>query len=399
MALSKKTVAVLFGGRSLEHEISVITAIQAMEALDPLKYNVLPIYIAQDGSWYLGEALRKRDFYKNLPSNFGQVQRVQFVPEPKDGGLFRIKKGILGTSYDAIPVDIYLPIFHGQYGEDGCIQGLFEMSEVAYSGARVVSSAIAMNKHICKKYLLSYGVPSLPSAVMSKSEFRRNSEKAVSVIEETEGLGSYPLFVKPVHMGSSVGVSKANTRSELMAGLMQVYQYDNEAIVEPCVSKLMELNVSVIESSDGEDVSVLEIPVTDGAFLSYDDKYLRGGKGKKGPKTSGGSGGMADLTRLVNPQDLAPRFKNEVPKYARTAYRALSCTGVVRFDFIVDLETENLYFNELNPLPGSLSFYLWDKSKPQLLLSDILDRVIEGALIRFDDKKGLNADFGFRALT
>jgi D-alanine-D-alanine ligase len=397
MTSMKKTVAVLFGGRSLEHEISVITAQQAMEAIDPEKYEVLPVYITQDGAWYLGDVLRKREFYKNLPSNFGQVQRVRFVPEPKEGGLFKVKKGILGTAYEQILVDVYMPIFHGQYGEDGCMQGLFEMSEVAYTGARLLSSAIAMNKNVCKKYLEAFGVPSLPSATVNKSDFRSSSE-SISAIEKSAGLGSYPLFVKPLHLGSSVGVSKANNKSELMAGLMKVFQYDAEAIVEPCVSKLMEINVSVIENGLGEDVSVVEIPVTDGAFLSYDDKYLRGGKGK-GPKVAGSSGGMADLTRVINPQDLAPKYKEEVPKFARAAYRALSCTGVVRFDFNVDLESGNLYFNELNPLPGSMSFYLWDKTTPQLLLSDIVDRVIEGALTRLEEKKALNADFGFKALS
>ena len=195
-----------------------------------------------------------------------------------------------------------------------------------------------------------------------------------------------------------MGVSKANNKSELMTGLMKVFQYDADAIVEPCVNKIMEINVSVIEGVTGEDASVVEIPVTDGAFLSYDDKYLRGGKGKKGPKTASNSGGMADLTRVINPQDLAPQYKEQVPQFARTAYRALSCSGVVRFDFIVNLETGNLYFNELNPLPGSMSFYLWDKSSPQLLLSDIADRIIDGAIARQEEKKGLNTDFGFKAL-
>lgn len=393
----KKTVAVLFGGRSLEHEISVITAQQAMEALDPEKYEVLPVYIAQDGAWYLGDALRYREFYKNLPYNFREVQKVRFIPEPKEGGLFKVKKGILGTTYESVAVDVYMPIFHGQYGEDGCVQGLFEMSEVAYTGARLLSSAIAMDKEVCKKYLSYFGVPSLPSVKVSKTDFRNSSEKAISEIEQSSGLENYPLFVKPLHLGSSVGVSKASNKSELLAGLMKVFQYDAEAIVEPCISKLMEINVSVIENGLIEDVSVVEIPVTDGAFLSYDDKYLRGGKGK-GPKVAGSSGGMADLTRVVNPQDLAPQYKEEVPKLARKAYRALSCTGVVRFDFNVDLDSGKLYFNELNPLPGSLSFYLWDKTTPQLLLSDILDRVIDGALLRLSEKNSLSTDFGFKAL-
>lgn len=398
MTSSKKTLAVLFGGRSLEHEISVISAIQAMEALDPLKYNVLPVYISQDGSWYLGDELRKKPFYKNLPANFSQVERVRFIPEPKDGGLFKVRSGMFGTKYEKVEVDVFMPIFHGQYGEDGCIQGLFEIAEVAYSGARHMASAIAMNKHVCKKYLSAFGVPSLPSCLVSKSNFRVDSEAAVRTILETDGLGAYPLFVKPVHLGSSVGVSKASNKSELISGLMKVFQYDPDAIIEPCVSRIMEINVSVLENATGEDVSVVEIPVTDGAFLSYEDKYLRGGKGAKGPKTSGSSGGMADLTRIIDPQDLDIRYKTEVSTYARSAYRALACSGVVRFDFIVDLESGNLYFNELNPLPGSLSFYLWDKSTPALVLSDVLDRVVEGAIARREEKLGLNSDFGFKAL-
>ncbi len=398
MSTKRINVAVIFGGRSLEHEISVISAIQAMEALDPLKYEVYAVYISQDGSWFLGDALRKREFYKNLPSNFKQVQRVQFVPEPKDGGLFKVKNGILGRSSEKVEIDVFVPIFHGQYGEDGCIQGLFEMSDVAYSGARVLSSALAMDKYATKKYLEGFGIPALPSAIVRKSSFRRSADDAIKLVEETEGLTRYPLFVKPVHLGSSVGVSRADSRAELMAGLMKVFKYDSSAIVEPCVSKLMEVNVSVIEGEGEPIASVVEIPVTDGDYLSYEDKYMRGGKGKAGSKTSSSSGGMADLTRIIDPQDLSPEYKNSVLAYALQAYQALTCSGVVRFDFTIDLESEKLFFNELNPMPGSLSFYLWDKSTPQLLFSDILDRIIEGALSRHSEKSELEANYGFKVL-
>ena len=400
----KKRIGVVFGGRSVEHEISVLSAMQAMDALDVTKYEVLPIYISQSGKWYCGSELRKREFYKDLPNNLKKVKEVQFVAEPGIGGLVHNKKGLFGSvTQEVVTVDVYVPVFHGQYGEDGCIQGLFELSNVVYSGPQVLASAIAMNKIACKDILSKYGIPVLPSNVAQKSEVQDDINSVISKIKQTAGLENYPLFVKPGNLGSSVGVSKANNDSELAAALAKVFQFDLEAIVEPCISKLMEINVSVIEKdsnvkSSKPDVSVVEIPVASGEFLSYEDKYLRDGGGKKGGSKNSTSQGMASLTRVINPDNLDPKYRDGVRQNAEKAYAILKCSGVVRFDFMVDLDSGNFYFNELNSIPGSLSFYLWDQSTPLLLLSDIMDRMIDGAISRYGLKNQLKRDFGFKAL-
>ncbi len=394
----KRNIAVIFGARSLEHEISVISAIQVMEALDRSVYNVIPVYIAQSGVWYTGNALFQRSFYKTLPSGFDSLTPVYFLAEPVSGGLFRkAEKKLFGKKEEKIPVDVYLPIFHGQFGEDGCIQGLFELAEVAYASSPVLASAVAMNKYICKAVFSHHGIPVLPAVTVSRADAQRDITLVCEEIIKSEGLTSYPLFIKPGNLGSSVGVSKANNATELQAGLVKVFQYDHEAIVEPCITDLMEINVSVIDSPKAPLASVVEVPVASGEFLSYEDKYLREGKGKKGGGSSS-SGGMASLTRVINPDNLDAAIKEKVRGYALEAFRILACSGVARFDFMMDLSNGEIYFNELNPIPGSLSFYLWEKSEPLLLMPDILDKMIERATARSVERAQLKRDFGFKAL-
>lgn len=402
---NKKSVGVVFGGRSVEHEISVLSAMQVMDALDVEKYEIVPIYIGLEGKWYIGENLRSRDFYKNLPQSISQVKEVTFEASVGRSALNVIKPGILGNFFkEQIKIDVYLPIFHGQFGEDGCIQGLFEFSNVPYAGPQVLASSIAMNKGLCKTVLSQNNIPVLDFVCIQKSEFYSDPDSVVKKIHSSKSLNSYPLFVKPVNLGSSVGVSRAENEAQLLAALAKVYQYDLEAIIEPCVTKLMEINVSVIEAdyknSLEPQVSVVEIPVSSGEFLSYEDKYMREGKGKKGrAKTRDVSQlGMAGLTRVIDPENLDTRYRDLVRDYAKRAYQILGCSGVVRFDFMVDLNTDKVYFNELNSIPGSLAFYLWDRSSPALLLSDILDRIIDGAFYRFSQKNQLKRDFGFKAL-
>ncbi len=405
--MGKKKIAVLFGGRSVEHEISVLSAIQAMDALDLTKFDIIPVYIAFSGRWYTGDALRSRDFYKKGTAGIDAALKTQteviLLPQPSARSALKCvkKQGVLGAllsrADEEIPVDVFLPVFHGQFGEDGCIQGLFEMAEVPYAGPLFLGTAIAMNKYICKAVLNHHGVPTLPSVTVKKGDALRDMQEACARVVAVDALKKFPLFVKPVNLGSSVGVSRVDTADALPAALMNVFQFDLEAIVEPCISRLMEINVSVIENGGKPEVSVVEIPVASGAFLSYEDKYLREGKGKKGGSRPA-SEGMASLARVINPTDLDPQYREGVQAHALNAYQRLNLSGVVRFDFMVDLDSGSLYFNELNPIPGSLSFYLWEKSSPPLLFSDILERMIEGAEARYIEKKQLKREFGFKAI-
>ena len=386
-------VAVLFGGRSVEHEISVISALQLMLAVDPAKFDLIPVYITPNGSWYIGAALLERSFYAKALENLAQLEEVTLLPKPGVGGLTRL--GARGPS-SVIQVDLFLPAFHGQYGEDGCIQGLFEMAQVPYTGSDLPSSAITMNKYLCKMYLSAHGIPVLPASIVHRNEAQADIKQVVSGLLSQDKFKHFPLFIKPCNLGSSIGVSRVNDATELAAALAKVFRYDTQALVEPCVSKIMEINVSVraqlgIES--GIEASVVEIPVSESGTLSYEEKYLRDG-GKK----SGRSQGMASLTRVIDPADLDSELRNQVIELAKRSFSLLGCSGVARLDFIVDLATNKLYFNELNAFPGSCAFYLWARSKPRVLYTQLIEDMINAALGRFATNAALDRDIGLRAL-
>ena len=386
-------VAVLFGGRSVEHEISVISALQLMLAVDPAKFDLIPVYITPNGSWYIGAALLERSFYAKALENLAQLEEVTLLPKPGVGGLTRL--GARGLS-SVIEVDLFLPAFHGQYGEDGCIQGLFEMAQVPYTGSDLPSSAITMNKYLCKMYLSAHGIPVLPASIVHRHEAQADITQVVSGLLSQDKFKHFPLFIKPCNLGSSIGVSRVNDATELAAALAKVFRYDTQALVEPCVSKIMEIYVSVraqlgIES--GIEASVVEIPVSESGTLSYEEKYLRDG-GKK----SGRSQGMASLTRVIDPADLDSELRNQVIELAKRSFSLLGCSGVARLDFIVDLAKNKLYFNELNAFPGSCAFYLWARSKPRVLYTQLIEDMINAALGRFATNAALDRDIGLRAL-
>ena len=385
-----KNLAVLFGGRSVEHEISVITALQLINVLDVERYRPIPVYIAQSGRWYTGEALLNKEFYKKLPASLSQVQEVTLLPVPRIGGLTVLQPKKPG---EVIPVDIYFLAFHGTYGEDGCIQGLMEMADVAYTGCGVLSAALGMNKYQCKTHLAAHGIPVLPATVVHRDEGRKSLTAVRDRILSTPGLEQFPLFIKPCNLGSSIGISVASDIAGLNAALVNTFRYDSQAIVEPCVKDILEINVAVLE--DDEPVaSVVEMPVSTSGVLTYEDKYLRG----EGNKQAGESQGMASLTRVIDPKDLNVELKQAAIEYALKAFKVLGCSGVARIDFIIDSTTDKIYFNEINTLPGSLSFYLWVKSEPPLLYTELLNRIIERAEMRQRTKVALRRNEGLRAL-
>jgi D-alanine-D-alanine ligase len=394
----KLRAAVLFGGRSVEHEISVISALQFMLAMDPEKYDVTPVYIAPNGQWYTGAELLDRGFYRSVPAALSQLQEVTLLPKPGVGGLMKIgstvdlAKQALSIESMIIPVDVFVPVFHGQYGEDGCIQGLFELAGIPYTGSNVPASAITMNKYLCKRYLQVHGIPVLPALPISRDEGMSDIRRVAEWVTSQEGFSQFPLFVKPCNLGSSIGVTKVNEAADLPGALAKVFKYDTIALVEPCVSELMEINVS-IRDHNGTQASVVEIPVSQSGVLSYEEKYLRDGGKKSGP-----SQGMASLTRVIDPQDLDEELRKKVIEHGKHAFSLLGCSGVARLDFIVDLTTGNLYFNELNAFPGSCSFYLWVRSKPRVLYTQLIDDMIETALKTFAVNASLSREIGLKAL-
>lgn len=380
---SKPTVAVLFGGRSSEHEISILTALQAMSAIDSLAYDIMPVYWHPDGKFYVGKKLFEKSFYRQFASN--QVQEVTLLPDPQSKGFVEVVTGAL------LPVDVYFLCFHGQYGEDGCIQGLLELKRAVYTGCSLTSAAVAMNKYLCKLIVQAHGIPALPHCMVRKADAWRSFQAVQERIVSTPGLSRFPLFIKPCHLGSSVGISIANDPSQLQTGLARGFYYDDEVLVEPALTNFMEINVAVL---DGEPpiASVVEIPKATGAALSYEDKYLRGGK--KGSSQEG----MAALSRVINP-DIDPVIKNTICNYALKAFVALGSSGVGRFDFMVNLDDGAIYFNELNPIPGSLSFYLWEKSEPSMLYTEVINQMITCARNKRKMQLSLQQTLEFKALT
>lgn len=402
-SLSKTPIAVLFGGRSVEHEISIISGLEMIAAVDTFKYQVVPVYIAQNGRWFTGEELLDRTFYKKLPNALSQLTEVTLLPIPDVGGLKILKRpssgmfGMLKRETDVIPIEVYFPVFHGQFGEDGSIQGLFEMACVPYASSGVMASALAMNKYACKMLLSAHGIPVLPSVLIEKEKALKDLGTTRDYILSSPSLSQYPLFVKPNNLGSSIGVSRANNQAELDQAIAKAFKFDTQLLVEPCLVEKFEINVSVLGEATPT-ASVVEIPVTqsDSGTLTFEDKYMHGGKGKKAPGAQ--ALGMAGLTRVINPEHLPGDMKEDVRRFALKAFQILECSGISRFDFIVDSNTNTAYFNELNPIPGSLAHYLWSASQPPLLYTEILDRAIVRAQQIAQAKTSLQRDTGFKAL-
>lgn len=386
---SKESIAVFFGGISLEHEISVITALQAMQAIDSSRYQIHPVYIATDGKWFTGDALFEKEFYQKKSINTKKVKQVTLLPDPNYQALFP-----LNTSYvdldQAIPIDIGFLAFHGQYGEDGCIQGLLELANIPYTGCNHLASAVTMNKYQCSRFLKAHGVPVLDAVALQRKDFIQSLEQSIHTIRDQ--LKLFPLIVKPCSLGSSRGIAIAQDEKELTNGLANVFNYDSAAIIEPYINDLLEINVAVIDDQKPI-ASVVEIPVSSGTgLLSYEDKYLRGGA------KTGESEGMASLTRIIDPKDLSSEIKKMVTDYASHAFQLLNLSGIVRFDFMYDTKKDKLYFNELNSIPGSLAYYLFEKSHPPLLYTDVINKMLESAKKRSAEKHCLKQNLPFEAL-
>lgn len=395
--MDKKNVAVFFGGRSCEHEISIITGLQLIEYLDTNKFNIIPVYIARDGRWYSGQELLNRAIYKDFENKKKVLNEVTLYPYLGQKGLTVTKKACF-FGEKIIPVDIYFPAFHGEFGEDGCIQGLFELAGVPYVGSGVLPSAIAMSKNTAKTVVSQYGIPVLPSVTINKELVEKEGIEATKKEIFANNTLKYPVFIKPNNLGSSIGVSKATNDEELLIALTKVFKRDKEALIEPYMDNMFEINISVLDTIEGLRTSVVEIPVTDGSFLSYEDKYMREGKGKKKGGTPKRSEGMASLTRSINPVDLDEKIKNTVSEYAKIAYKAIKASGVGRIDFMYDKNSGTIYLNEFNLIPGSLSFYLWEKSDPVLLYTEELTKIIDRAFEVYSIKQELDRDTGFKAL-
>jgi D-alanine-D-alanine ligase len=362
----KTNIGVFFGGRSTEHEISVISASQAMHAIDRNRYDVTPIYISKEGRWYTGDALFEVANYKDIPALLKQCEEVYMQPTFGNYTLYKVKKPMFGKA-EVCKLDVAIPVLHGSNGEDGTFEGVLESIGIPYAGCDVLSSANGMDKITMKMILASCDIPVVDFVWFTDKEWFNKKDALIEKIESTLG---YPVIIKPANLGSSVGIGRAADRARLEECVEDASRYSERIIVEHMVDNLKEINCSVLGDCDDFQTSVCEEPIKSGDILSYEDKYMGGTKGAKGMQAS--------QKRI--PADLPEAMSNEIRRLAGETFRVLSCHGVSRVDVIVDADTDKIYVNEINTIPGSLSFYLWEATG--ISFSQLMDKLVQLALKR-----------------
>jgi len=379
----KIKIGVLFGGRSVEHEISIITAVQAMLAFDKEKYDIVPIYITKDNRFFTGKDLMEIEQYKDIEALIKKCKRV--ILQNIDGKVKLIIYPMKRFGNNEIDyIDIAFPIVHGTNVEDGTIQGYLHMLDIPYCECDVLSSAVGMDKFAQKAILKANNIPVLEAKCFSMKEYNKKQKE---ILEDIEKDITYPMIVKPVNLGSSVGIRKVKNREELEDAIDYGFEFSLRVLVEHFVENLRELNCSVLGDYENARPSECEEPVNADEILSYQDKYLNGGKS--------GEKGMSSTKRKL-PADVSKEISDKVKDYAVNAFKALNCNGVVRIDFLMNDETKEIWFNEINTIPGSLSFYLWEATG--LKFSDLLDEIIKLGLKRKREEDTVNYSFDTNVL-
>ncbi len=373
----KLRVAVLFGGQSVEHEVSIISGLQALGALDTEKYEAFPVYISKDNAFYVGENLRQIAAFRDMATCLKEATRV--LPAPADGCVELIRHPAKKFGSNVVAAfDVAIPVVHGTNVEDGTLMGMLEMLNVPYAACDVTSSALGMDKFAMKAALRQAGLPVLEARQYTGRQYAADSEAVLDDIETAIG---YPAIVKPVNLGSSVGISKAADRAALVDAMDLAVSFSQRVLVERAVPNLREINCSVLGDYETARPSACEEPLNAEDILTFGDKYLSGGGSK-----SGGSKGMTDLKRRC-PADLPDGMTERVQALAVDTFKALGCLGVARIDFLNDKETGELWVNEINTIPGSLSFYLWQEvgvTFPQLM-----DELVSLAFKRHRERQAL----------
>ena len=373
----KTRIAVFHGGRSPEHDVSVVTGLQALQALDQSRFDAFVVYVTPQGDWLVGPGLEDRRNY--LPDAALRAKLGEVTLDIAAGGPGRLaprKAGLFGRRA-AIEFDVALLAFHGLGGEDGQFQGLFEAANVPYTGMRTLASAVLMDKVATKRMLSGAGIPLLRDAVVARPA--TGLPPAAALEASLTGIG-FPCCVKPVHLGSSIGVGKADTIEEVRALLAGIFRLDTEALIEPLVPNLVEYNVAVGRLGGKPRCSAIEQPKRVEALLDFRQKYLSGGDDKTGSKNLGArpSEGMLSLTREVNPL-LPGQQAPDIRRWALAAYEAVSGTGAPRIDFLCNAATGEIWLNEINPCPGSFGFYLWEAADPPVGFTALLSALIDEA--------------------
>ena len=376
--MSKIQLGVMFGSRSCEHEVSIISAVQLMRAADRELYDVIPIYISKRGEWFTGDALFEISAYTPFDESRKGVVRVNLDITSGSGALTRMEhgRGLLGKDREVIVarLDCVIPVFHGMHGEDGTIQGLLELCNIPYASSGVGASAMGMDKVYMKQYFRGAGFPVLPSTWFLRRAWEEDPKAVMDRIEQEL---PYPVFVKPASLGSSIGVTRAKDRAALEESLKLAFEFDRKVLVEKGLENPLELNCSVLGYAGKTQASEIEMPVSGGDLLTFMDKYMAGGSTK----------GMASLKRVL-PAPIEPELRDKIRALSMEIFNDMDCKGVVRIDYMYDAASDGLYITEINTIPGSLAFYLWEACG--MPYSRLIDEMVRCAMEAQKDKDDSN---------
>lgn len=374
-------VGVIFGSRAAEHDVSIISGLQLIENADKSKYDIFPIYISRSGDWFVGDPLRSIKTYSNFDSNMKGITKVVLPATPNMKGLYSLSLSMLGKSRKVCDLDCAILALHGMHGEDGTVQGLLELADIPYTSCSVVGSAVGMDKIVMKSVFKSLGLSTAKSVFCYRSEWK---SKKNDVIMRAESL-KYPLYVKPANLGSSIGIGKAVDRNSLIKAIDTASYYDRRILIEQEINNPVEINCACL-GFDGEAIpSLCEQPASWEEFLSFDDKYMRGG-GK----------GMEGLMRKV-PAPISAELTERIRSCTVEIFRVLECKGVVRIDYMIDRDTNEIYVCEINTIPGSFAFYLYEPMG--ISYKQLIDKLIEYAIKAIEQKKESSYAFDSEILT
>ncbi len=370
----KINIGVFFGGKSVEHEVSIISAMQVINTLNKEKYDVIPIYISKDNKLYYTKDMVDVSYFKDLEKVKNESTEIYFTHKNSTIFVYSVKSIL---KKEIAKIDVAFPVVHGLNVEDGTLQGFLEMYNIPYVGPDVSASAVGMNKILFKKVLEASNIPVIEYIDVNLYDYEKNSDNIFSNIKEKLGL---PVILKPANLGSSIGIEIVKEESEFKEKIEKVFLFTDKILVERCVTKLREINCSVIGDEKSIDVSLLEEPVRIDEILSFKDKYMSATNKKCSPKLEG----MVSLSRKI-PANLDKKIESEIYNLSKKVFRTIGCSGVSRIDYIIDEEDNKLYVNEINTIPGSLSFYLWEKK--DISFDKLCDRLIKIAIDRNERRK------------
>lgn len=370
----KTRVAIMFGGKSVEHEVSIISGIQALMNMDTQKYELIPVYITKKNEIYIGEEIGNIESYKNIRLLLEKSKRVIITNEDGKHFLTAYPPKKFGKN-KGVEFDIAFPVVHGTNVEDGTLQGYLKLLGVPFAGCDVTASALGMDKYASKAVLKENNIPVLDSLLFSMRDY----EEVDKIVEKAEARFGYPLIVKPINAGSSVGIAVAKEREELIHAIDGAFLYARRIIIEHAISNLREINCSVLGDDREAAASICEEPLHTKDILSYEDKYM-------GSSKNGASKGMAGVSRRI-PAEIPEEMAEKIRDYAVRAFQCLGCAGVARMDFLLDGDDGQIYFNEINTIPGSLSFYLWEPAG--VPYKELLDRMIRMGLRRAREEESV----------